>query len=1173
MGLFSPEKYASATDTLYNNNYNFYSRTDESGNALGATEIRTRVGNLSGTANKYQVIYNNAKNVADLIKEVVKPTVTTMEAHDHIYLKNGLKINDELTDAYYTTNELWKADSWDVATNRWTRLTDEQFINDPEAGTTVLISNLVSEIWVKLRLGVTDTGRFLTSANATYNERTGKWEKDPNDGPVVVGMKKSDGEKIVAEDKASTTVDWSFEAFKITGTVISGKGDFVINGFETNELSVAKGYNPEAMFKGAPGWAVSYIEVDGQVIDKSHYITNWYFGQISADHDIKVAFTNIVAETPPPEVGPTVYTYDGEGHTIETLTPPTFVEGYEEYSNKWYMVYSLDPDADPADRSAWSTEPPVTNVNYDTEGNVIPTTVYARVCLEQPGYENGAIGPDWLGESTVTILPREITIKYDDYVQTGSNANTNRFNYTVVDGELVPGDYFTVEPNQAGSGVCTNVPTAKGTKTEDSITKTDNLDIVSYDGTVGNYIINVEPGDYYRPDLDLVATAPDITEVYDGNLYGTHVTVTFPEEVKTTELHQVGTPTTTKTATDKDFGTKQSSFWRSYYYHDYNGQRYYYVVSNETQTVTTKVETILTIEYSVDGGTTWVVEEPAFKDVGEYEVMYRVNYTSNVVTETTRHMELKGTTSNSSDQNNKKVYYSNDITTVETNSIQYTEYVDSANVTILKRDLVVTAGSSEKTYDGRPLVNGTYTAEGFADNEGFQTVNMTSGSTITDVGGTANVIDPNRSVLKPNTDLNNYNVKYVDGTLKIVDISHGGGSEDFLDESKALMIIDHEACADGWVYLAFDPQFMTTEGVSIDVWARRTDANKGFKFKYGRTREDCEACNPVAVELSLTDEHAADIRNGKIWVKVPLKNIQNIATLTEDLVLNTGYIRLFIAGKADEWKYKYAEPQPAIISGGGATSINRFGILRYDSTTTNTMIAIPWTWYSESMETAGDIPTRKLVKETNLSDGDTLLQFTQTGTYAAWYMFDNKWQTIETIRVDGFKDIDIDDPKQPSGKMTILADDESVPLTNQLAIARGRALWLTRQDPTKPFYTYGQDTVLDVETVIEAPTNFTKNVSKDVISNAIGNPFVREIKINDLEFEGEICANDRIWVPNGTKTALYLIYTSKKGGWVYASMDPGTRRTYYVSDIPVNPGLGFWYDRRGDTPMKIKWPR
>lgn len=934
IGLFSPMDYERITRTVWN--------SGNLGDSLNYSDV-ANVGKVAGQKNPNQVVYDNADNVADVISSVVKPTVATIEAHDQIYIKNGLKINSDLTDAYYTTNALLKDMTWEQATSSWTKLNSNELKYSDENGIELAISNVTSEAWVKLKIGVTDTGKFLTSVGAKWNERTGKWEKDPNNGPVKVEMMPDNGTKVIAEDEATTTVEWSFEAFKITGNVLYGEGDFIINGFETNEISVAKGYNPEAMFRGAPGWAVCYIEVDGQIIDDNHYMTNWFFGQISSDHDIKVAFTNIMVNPPPPEVGPTTQMYDGEGHTLEVLKDPTFLEGYEEYSNHWYMVYTTDPNADPTDRSAWTTTPPITNVVYDAKGNPAPQTVYARVCLEQPGYEDGAIVPYWCGTNTVTILPREITIEYDDAVQTSSRRVTE-FNYHVVDGELVNGDSFNIESGNVGAGKCTNHPT-KGSKTEDSVTKGDGLDIISKDGTTGNYVIKVKPGDYYYPDLDLVGTAPDVTHVYDGNLYSTEATVAYPIDAKTTPIKE----------SDWSSEENEGSTWNPR------------LVSTKTVTGST-----LTIEYFADGN--WTTTPPEFKEVGSYDVEYRINYT--VIDETITRVRTSRWTQN-------YTY------TTNSHNLVYHEYSDVAHVTITPRDLTIVASSDKKIYDGTPLTNSNYTITGLVNGETIN-AHMTSDSTIISIGSTPNKVDYNythNSKFNPN----NYNITFVDGTLTIVDIENGGGSDDYLDESKALMIVDHEACADGWVYLAFTPQFKTIPHIDINVWVERTASNKGFKFKYGRTREDCESCNPVSVELSEVESHVADIKNNKIWVKVPLKNITNIASYTEDLIQNIGFVRLFVAGKADEWKYKYAEPQDVMLSSEGATSINRFGILRNDSVTTNTMIAIPWTWYSETEETATDIPTRKLVKETFLSEGDTLLQFTQAGTYAAWYMFDNEW--------------------------------------------------------------------------------------------------------------------------------------------------------------------------------------
>lgn len=48
----------------------------------------------------------------------------------------------------------------------------------------ISISGILDEADIKLKLEVADGGSFLTSQGATYNEKTGLWEKDPNNGPV-----------------------------------------------------------------------------------------------------------------------------------------------------------------------------------------------------------------------------------------------------------------------------------------------------------------------------------------------------------------------------------------------------------------------------------------------------------------------------------------------------------------------------------------------------------------------------------------------------------------------------------------------------------------------------------------------------------------------------------------------------------------------------------------------------------------------------------------------------------------------------------------------------------------------------------------------------------------------------------------------------------------------------
>ena len=397
-------------------------------------------------------------------------------------------------------------------------------------------------------------------------------------------------------------------------------------------------------------------------------------------------------------------------------------------------------------------------------------------------------------------------------------------------------------------------------------------------------------------------------------------------------------------------------------------------------------------------------------------------------------------------------------------------------------------------------------------------------------------------------------------------------------QGAALWIIDHEDPGDGWVYLAFEPELKVEE--ELKSWVERSSENGMIKVKYGKTREAADAALPVTAHLSEIHE----IKPVKVWIQVAYKDLDTV-------VEPVGFWRIFIDGPAIQLSGTGGGSNPGLqttpgpglqdttpeIVGEGAVSVNTFGILKIESATTNTLIAVPWTWYSKNEIDAKDIPVAKLVKTTNLSEDDTLLAYVANGTYAAWTVDDNgKWSPLETVNVEAAaSSLEISDPKSATGKMAIVK-----PIASQLSIARGKGLWLCRKNPLdaegkpKPFWIYGQSVTTDVETEIVAPPK-TGTGTTNVVSNILGNPYAQETEINELVFEGEIHKNDRIWIPNGTKTALYVMYRvmNGKGVWFYSGIDPDTRKTTYIMDIRVPAGLGFWYDRRGTTPMKIKWSR
>lgn len=104
--------------------------------------------------------------------------------------------------------------------------------------------------------------------------------------------------------------------------------------------------------------------------------------------------------------------------------------------------------------------------------------------------------------------------------------------------------------------------------------------------------------------------------------------------------------------------------------------------------------------------------------------------------------------------------------TVE-NAEQYANIVKEAGtLAITAKPLSITAGSAEKTYDGKPLTSGSYTATELAEGDMFDSVKL-SGSQ-TDVGESGNVASA--AVIKNEKygDVTaNYAITYIDGVLKV----------------------------------------------------------------------------------------------------------------------------------------------------------------------------------------------------------------------------------------------------------------------------------------------------------------------------------------------------------------------------------------------------------------------
>lgn len=245
----------------------------------------------------------------------------------------------------------------------------------------------------------------------------------------------------------------------------------------------------------------------------------------------------------------------------------------------------------------------------------------------------------------------------------------------------------------------------------------------------------------------------------------------------------------------------------------------------------------------------------------------------------------------------------------------------------------------------------------------------------------------------------------------------------------------------------------------------------------------------------------------------------------------------------------------------GEVSSNIFGVIKIESMTTNTIIAVPWTWYSAEEAGATHIPSDKLVKTTNLTEGDLLLQYrfdnARGDHYESWVLKDGEWQPTMTV--------------------TSNAVYQAVSGADGAVSVRGYGLWLARQ---RPVYTEGPDKGKAVPFWLHGQSIIRQEVSKAYggtrtkpTYTMMGNPYCEPVRINDLVFEGEIGRDDRIIVPNGANASKYLEYKQVKGWrWARPTMTDGALQNTYDYDVTIPAGTGFWYVRRTAGDLTVTWP-
>ncbi len=225
---------------------------------------------------------------------------------------------------------------------------------------------------------------------------------------------------------------------------------------------------------------------------------------------------------------------------------------------------------------------------------------------------------------------------------------------------------------------------------------------------------------------------------------------------------------------------------------------------------------------------------------------------------------------------------------------------------------------------------------------------------------------------------------------------------------------------------------------------------------------------------------------------------------------------------------------------------NAFGLLRVDSTLTNTIVAVPWLDLSGNSNPSA-VSVADIVKTANLTPGDKLSVYKSDDTYEVWELVNGAWSPVTTVAEGG------------SSAATTAAGR---------TVALGSAFWLYRQNPTAggnavPFYLYGQ------VPASAATTTVTAGTAAAPVWNLVANASDAAVALNSLTVSGSINAADEIYIVKDGNPTMYTYKDGQGQGWgcttrVTVNGRPVNR--WAVSNETIPKGTGFWYVSKGGAP-------
>ena len=218
-------------------------------------------------------------------------------------------------------------------------------------------------------------------------------------------------------------------------------------------------------------------------------------------------------------------------------------------------------------------------------------------------------------------------------------------------------------------------------------------------------------------------------------------------------------------------------------------------------------------------------------------------------------------------------------------------------------------------------------------------------------------------------------------------------------------------------------------------------------------------------------------------------------------------------------------------------STNIIGVLEVKSMLKTTMTAVPWTALAHDPSIVSNMVVSGYMKPAQLAVGDTLHAITGDGVYQK-YTVDSSgnWtNAAATITRSG----------------TVVT-----PPACERELVRGNAVWIKREDTSKPYFLVGQYAGGDVVTSVAGSSD-----GSTAACTMITNPNLTDMDINDFTWGSNPTSKDVVWIPNGKKTPITLRW--KNGKWGKYVVDTVLMESVWKTDFTVPSGTGFWYNRYG----------